>query len=141
MSNVLGIRLRMARESKHLTQVQVRKLTNINNKTLSGYEKGVSEPDIDTLITLANLYETSIDYLVGNIDEPTPHFLKKEKPNYEKYILSAPTLEDAACRIAELKNKYYINRETFLTLSEMAYDKHNTSQAKSTHDKTEHLKK
>ncbi|NLJ76110.1 MAG: helix-turn-helix transcriptional regulator [Peptococcaceae bacterium] len=141
MSNILSIRLRMAREAKHLTQVQVKKLTNINNKTLSGYEKGVSEPDVDTLITLANLYETSVDYLVGNIDEPTPHFLKKEKPNYKKYILSAPTLEDAACRIAELKNKYYIDRETYLTLSEMAYDKHNTLQAKGTTEKNDRLKK
>jgi transcriptional regulator with XRE-family HTH domain len=121
----------MAREAKHLTQVQVKSLTNINNKTLSGYEKGVSEPDIDTLITLANLYETSIDYLVGKTDEPNPHPIKKEKPGFEEYVLSAPTLEDAAQRIAELQNKYCIDRETFIKLSEMAYDKHGSSQVKS----------
>ncbi len=131
MSSLLGIRLRMAREAKHLTQVQVKSLTNINNKTLSGYEKGVSEPDIDTLITLANLYETSIDYLVGKTDEPNPHPIKKEKPGFEEYVLSAPTLEDAAQRIAELQNKYCIDRETFIKLSEMAYDKHGSSQVKS----------
>lgn len=140
MSNLLGIRLRAAREAKNLTQVQVKKLTNINNKTLSGYEKGVSEPDIDTLITLANLYETSIDYLVGYIDEPTPHLLKKEKPIFEEYVLSAPNLEDATHRIAELQNKYYIDRDTFLKLSEMAYDKHISSQVKGI-GKTVYLKK
>lgn len=131
MSSLLGIRLRMARQAKHLTQVQVKSLTNINNKTLSGYEKGVSEPDINTLITLANLYETSIDYLVGKTDEPTPHLIKKEKPGFEEYVLSAPTLEDAAQRIAELQNKYSIDRETFIKLSEMAYDKHGSTQVKS----------
>lgn len=140
MSSRLGIRLRAAREAKNLTQVQVKKLTNINNKTLSGYEKGVSEPDINTLITLANLYETSIDYLVGNIDEPTPHLLKKEKPIFEEYVLSASNLEDATHRIAELQNKYYIDRDTFLRLSEMAYDKHISSQVKGI-VKTVYLKK
>ncbi|MFX4262746.1 helix-turn-helix domain-containing protein [Pelotomaculum propionicicum] len=140
MSSLLSIRLKMAREAKHLTQVQVKCLTNINNKTLSGYEKGVSEPDIDTLITLANLYETSIDYLVGKTDEPTPHPIKKEKPGFEEYVLSAPTLEDAAQRIAELQNKYCIDRETFIRLSEIAYDKHGLSQVKGI-DKTFYIKK
>ncbi len=130
MGSLLGIRLRAAREAKRLTQVQVKKLTNINNKTLSGYEKGVSEPDVATLITLANLYGTSVDYLVGNIDEPNPHPVKKERPCFQEYILSAPTLEDAARRIAELQNKYYIDRETFLRLSEMAYDQHDPARVK-----------
>jgi len=139
MSSVLGIRLRMSREAKQLTQVQVKSLTNIHNKTLSGYEKGVSEPDIDTLITLANLYKTSVDYLVGNTDEPTPHSPKKDKPGFEEYVLSAPTLEDATLRIAELQNKYYIDRETFIRLSEIAYDKHVSSQANNS--KTAYIKK
>jgi len=38
----------------------------INNKTLSGYEHGVSEPDLETLKILSNLYEVSIDWLSGN---------------------------------------------------------------------------
>ena len=129
MDNLVGNRLRMAREAKRLTQVQVKNLTNIHNKTLSGYEKGVSEPDIDTLKTLANLYETSVDYLVGNTDDPAPPQPRQEKPNYEEYVLSAPTLGDATLRIAELRNRYCIDRETFIRLSEMAYDKHGKSQA------------
>ena len=128
MSNWVGMRLRAAREAKHLTQVQVKNYTNIHNKTLSGYEKGVSEPDIDTLKALANLYETSVDYLVGNTNDPTPPQRKQKKPNFEEYVLSAPTLGDATLRIAELRNKYYIDRETFIRLSEMAYDKHGLSQ-------------
>ena len=124
MNNLVGLRLRKAREAKNLTQVQVKALTNINNKTLSGYEKGVCEPDIDTLKTLANLYETSIDYLVGNTDDPSPPQPKQRKPNFEEYVLTAPTLEDAVHRIAELRNRYCIDKETFIRLSEMAYDKH-----------------
>lgn len=59
LMSTLGDRLRLARERKGFTQVQVRERTNINNKTLSGYEKGVSEPDIKTLVTLAELYVLS----------------------------------------------------------------------------------
>lgn len=128
MSNLVSERLRLARKAKSLTQVQVKNFTNIHNKTLSGYEKGVSEPDLDTLKTLANLYETSIDYLVGNTDDPTPPQSRRENPKYEEYVLTAPTLGDATTRIAELRNKYSIDKETFIRLSEMAYDKHGLPQ-------------
>ena len=46
-----GFALRVAREKRGLTQTQVMQLTGINNKTLSGYENGVSEPDLQTLAT------------------------------------------------------------------------------------------
>lgn len=61
----VGDRLRISREKKILKQTQVRERTGINNKTLSGYEKGVSEPDFDTIKMLADLYEVSVDFLIG----------------------------------------------------------------------------
>lgn len=68
----LGERLKIARDRKGYTQVFVRERTNINNKTLSGYENGVSEPDTHTLSLLADLYEVSYRWLLtgkGNIEE------------------------------------------------------------------------
>lgn len=65
----VGDRLREAREKKNLKQTQVMARTGINNKTLSGYEKGVSEPDLDTLNILAELYEVSVDFLLGRTDK------------------------------------------------------------------------
>lgn len=70
-------RLRIARERKNLKQTQVRDRTGINNKTLSGYENGVSEPDLETLKVLADLYEVSVDWLSGYTDDPSP-----SKPYY-----------------------------------------------------------
>lgn len=72
----IGQRLRKARDDKGFSQVQVMEHTNINNKTLSGYENGVSEPDLDTLTTLANLYEVSIDDLVGRNTPPLETFIR-----------------------------------------------------------------
>lgn len=57
----LGFILKSAREDNNLTQMQVMKLTGINNKTLSGYETGIAEPDLDTLVALFNLYGLSLD--------------------------------------------------------------------------------
>jgi transcriptional regulator with XRE-family HTH domain len=83
----LGERLRRAREKKNLTQVAVRERTGINNKTLSGYEKGVSEPDIETLKKLAALYEVSVDWITGNNnvynDKPKSHNLSEDKVLYD----------------------------------------------------------
>ena len=60
----LGPALRQARERRELTQTEVMAMTGINNKTLSGYENGVSEPDLQTLATLLRLYQVSADQLL-----------------------------------------------------------------------------
>lgn len=57
----IGKILKETREDLDLSQVKVMELTGINNKTLSGYENGVSEPDLRTLATLARLYNMSLD--------------------------------------------------------------------------------
>lgn len=64
--SILALRLKKARIRAGLKQVQVYEKTGINNKTLSGYENGVSEPDAKTLRKLAELYEVSIDWLMDN---------------------------------------------------------------------------
>ncbi|NGP46016.1 helix-turn-helix transcriptional regulator [Bacillaceae bacterium SIJ1] len=69
--STLGERLRIARERKGLKQTQVKERTNINNKTLSGYEHNVSEPDSNTLATLADLYEVSYKWLMTGKGEPS----------------------------------------------------------------------
>lgn len=68
----LGERLRIARERKGYSQTEVYRRTNINNKTLSRYEKNGSEPDRETLITLANLYDVNYEWLsTGETSSPS----------------------------------------------------------------------
>jgi transcriptional regulator with XRE-family HTH domain len=75
MSDV-GKRLREARDKKRLTQVEVFTKIGINNKTLSGYENGVSFPDLETLKILSELYGVSTDFLLD----------KKEKDAVDRLI-------------------------------------------------------
>ncbi|TPG86958.1 XRE family transcriptional regulator [Brevibacillus laterosporus] len=104
-------------------QTQVKSYTGINNKTLSGYENGVSEPDIETLKTLANLYEVSVDWIVGNTDYSSPNRdtrdltpdteeIKKFKKilaslpsNKRKYFLEQISIFAAGIRAVEKERK------------------------------------
>ena len=63
--NTLGDNLRKYRISMKLMQEDVASQINIARETYSRYENGTLKPDIDTLIKLADLYCTSLDYLTG----------------------------------------------------------------------------
>ena len=57
MNDYLISQLKKGRINKGLKQSDVAKLTGIKNTTLSNYENGVTEPDIDTFLSLCELYE------------------------------------------------------------------------------------
>lgn len=63
-------RLKSMRKSLYLTQKEIANKLNIQRVTYSHYETGRSQPSIDTLILLSKIFNCSIDYLVGNSDNP-----------------------------------------------------------------------
>lgn len=73
MSEQLGAKLKQLRVENGFTQTYVGAKLNIGNKTISDYERGVSEPDTTVLKELARLYGISIDELLDNepIDSTT----------------------------------------------------------------------
>ncbi|MDD6479166.1 MAG: helix-turn-helix transcriptional regulator [Oscillospiraceae bacterium] len=66
-------RLRDMREDKDLTQAQMADFLKIHQTTYSDYEIGNLNVPVDVLIKLAKFYNTSIDFLVGITDNPTPY--------------------------------------------------------------------
>lgn len=62
----LGERLRLLREKKDWTQKQAANIFGITNGALSNYERNKRTPDVHTLKKFAEVYNTSIDYLLGN---------------------------------------------------------------------------
>lgn len=105
--STLGERLRLAREKKGLKQTQVKERTNINNKTLSGYENNVSEPDSNTLATLADLYEVSYRWLLTGKGDMSA---KRELSTTYNASLTAKDERDIAKRMEKLK-KDLVNGE------------------------------
>lgn len=64
-----GERLKQARKKKHLSQVSVGIKLNTTHATISRYESGKLEPNLDTLKALCKLYNVSADYILGLTEE------------------------------------------------------------------------
>ena len=62
-------RLISLRKEQKMTQSDLAKLLGKQRSTVSGYETDGKEPDFDTLCTLADHFEVSVDYLLGRDDE------------------------------------------------------------------------
>lgn len=63
--NKFGARLKDLRLENSLTQKELGEKVNIGKRSISNYELGTNNPDIDILKTLADFFHVSIDYLVG----------------------------------------------------------------------------
>ena len=57
--------LKILRKQKGLYQKDVATFLGVDRTTYVKYENGVSEPDNDTLVKLAELFNVSVDYLLG----------------------------------------------------------------------------
>lgn len=63
--STLGSRLLELRKQKGFTQEQLAEKLNVTNQSVSKWEKDINAPDITLLDALADLLETSVDYLLG----------------------------------------------------------------------------
>ena len=61
-------RIRDLREDLDLNQTQVAKMLKMSQTGYSKYETGENDVPTAVLITLANFYNVSIDYLLGQTD-------------------------------------------------------------------------
>ncbi len=62
-------RLKNLREDRDLTQTEVAKLLFITQQQYSLYENGYREIPTTALVTLADFYDTSVDYILGRTDK------------------------------------------------------------------------
>ena len=62
-------RIRDLREDRDMRQIDLANAVGIDQRTISNYETGKSNPDSDALIKLADFFNVSIDYLVGRIKQ------------------------------------------------------------------------
>lgn len=66
-------RLKELREEHNLTQTKLANELLIDQRSLSFYEIGKYEPNIDTLKRMSIFFNVSSDYLLGLTDEKTPY--------------------------------------------------------------------
>ena len=53
------------RKERGLTQVELAKMVNVQQTTVSKWEVGRATPDYPVLLKLAEIYNVSVDYLLG----------------------------------------------------------------------------
>lgn len=63
-------RLKQLRESKNLTQKAVAESVGMAPMAYQRYEYGTRDPAFSQLLSLADFFDVSIDYLVGRTDKP-----------------------------------------------------------------------
>ena len=64
-NNFFGLRLKELRVGSGISQRKLGEIFGVCNQTVSFWESGSREPDMDTLIEIADYFDVSIDYLLG----------------------------------------------------------------------------
>lgn len=64
------MRLKLLRKQKHMSQLSLAMKLNTTQMSISQYETGKREPDLKTLILIADFFDVSIDYLLERTDNP-----------------------------------------------------------------------
>ena len=68
-STIVASRLKMARENKGYSKVEVAKTLNIATSSMTYYEQGKAIPSIDKLYALADYYGVTMDWLCGRVNK------------------------------------------------------------------------
>lgn len=96
-SSTLGFNLKILRKKHGLSQDSLSKKLNLSRQTLSYYECGTREPDLNTLVNISNLFNCSIDFLLR--ENSTLSKIQKSEELLDKKIFSKYDL------LKSLKNK------------------------------------
>ena len=73
------IRIKDLRTDNDLTQKEIAEAIGITQRKYSYLETGKQQWPDELLVRLAELYHTSIDYLLGLTDNPRPYPRRKQK--------------------------------------------------------------
>jgi len=65
---LLSQRLKKLREIRNMTQKSLADILNVGTSTVAMWETGGRHPDYDTLIKIADLFDVSVDSLLGRTD-------------------------------------------------------------------------
>lgn len=82
---IMIAKLKELRQKKGISQQALADAVGVSQQSVNKYENHNVEPDIHTLIALADYFDTSVDYLIGHtevvrkIEETTACDLNKEE--------------------------------------------------------------
>lgn len=60
-----GLRIRQLRESRNMSQEELGRRVGRSKPVISSYENNIKTPTLEVLISISNVFNVSLDYLVG----------------------------------------------------------------------------
>ena len=83
----LSTNIKLLRNRRDFTQDEVAAALNIKRSTLGGYENGIAQPNLETLIEFSKFYRVSIDDLLKiDLNKLPDDKLDKMEKNFEQFI-------------------------------------------------------
>lgn len=101
---MIGERLQELRKDHGMSQEQLAQTLGVSHYTVSSYECNRSDPDDKSKIIIARLFDISVDYLLGLINEPLS-FDRNQKCIRIPSALSKEDIADVEKFIEYLKYK------------------------------------
>lgn len=101
-------KFRELKEEKGLKQTEIAQKLNTTQQTIGRWLKGYCEPDIENLIELAQLFNCSVDYLIGRESEDgiivvSGNELSKDEEHLIEILRQLnPVDKDMVYRVAEM---------------------------------------
>lgn len=99
----IGAIIRSLREQNKVTQEELGKYLGVQRSAVANYESGKRAVDIITCEKIANYFDVSIDYLLGNDKEVTKDFVY----NAKAYFLSDNIPQDEKDKIVKEVMDFY----------------------------------
>jgi transcriptional regulator with XRE-family HTH domain len=101
----LGNRLLELRNKRNMRQEDVAKKIGVGRTTYAMYEQGKREPDYETLLKLADLFEVSTDYLLTGQDRTEKKDTERNLFFFDMEGLTAEEIEEIKKHIEYVKWK------------------------------------
>ena len=96
--------LKVLRKQHNLSQQKLADILHISQQSVYKYENNITSPDLDTLIKMADFFNTSVDYIIGHteiahkIEPVTDSMLNQDEEaliqNYRQLPLNNSYLEN-----------------------------------------------
>lgn len=63
---MLSQQIRLLRQAHKMSQVELAKKLNVTKQSVSNWENDNIQPSVEMLVKIADVFSTSMDYLLGN---------------------------------------------------------------------------
>jgi len=93
-------RIRNLRETNNYRQIDVAEKLNMSQQQYQKYESGVVTPSINILVSIADLYDVSIDYLLG-------------RTNYKK-VVQIEVMNAKNSRLTDYYNRLSVEDQDYI---------------------------